>query len=194
MTGLSVTKGRKPLDGAREAYSRSLILIHWAAALLIVAVFASIELREVFEKGSAPREYLKSLHFMLGLTVLALTAARLFMRTRTTAPEIRPPPPHWQAIAAKLVHAAIYAFMIGMPLLGWLTLSAAGKPVPFFGLTLPPLIAEGKETADWLKELHHELGQVFYFVIGAHAAAALAHHYLFKDNTLKRMLPERVTR
>jgi cytochrome b561 len=39
---------------------------------------------------------------------------------------------------AKLMHLALYALMVGMPLLGWLTLSAESKPVPFFGLQLSP--------------------------------------------------------
>ena len=87
------------------------------------------------------------------------------------------------------MHFAIYAILIALPVLGWLTLSAAGKPVPFFGLTLPPLIAESKDTAEWLKELHHEIGEIFYWIIGLHAAAALVHHYVFKDNALRRILP-----
>ncbi len=194
MAGLSVTQDVKSPERTRETYDRSLVLIHWATALLIIAVFAAIELRVFFEKGSAPRENLKSLHFMLGLSVLGLTLVRIFMRSRMSAPAILPAPPAWQALAAKLLHLLIYAILIAQPVLGWLTLSAAGKPVPFFGLTLPPLIAASKDTAEWLKEIHHEIGQIFYWIIGLHAAAALAHHYLFKDNTLKRMLPERVTR
>jgi cytochrome b561 len=189
MPDFMVPRVRKPLESAVEGYNRTLISIHWATAVLIVAVFASIELREVFEKESIPREFLKSLHFMLGLSVLALTFVRILVSLRTPRPAIHPVPPAWQAYAAKFMHLAIYAIMIALPVLGWLTLSAAGKPVPFFGLTLPPLIAEGKDAAEWLKELHHEIGEIFYWIIGLHAAAALVHHYVFKDDTLRRILP-----
>lgn len=179
---------------SRKAYSPAVITLHWAMFILIAAVFASIEFRELFEKGSVPREFLKSLHFMLGLCVLILVVLRLFTLSRTVTPAIQPQPAAWETAAAHVAHLALYAIMLAMPILGWLTLSAAGKPIPFFGLTLPPLIAASKETAEWLKEVHHQLGEIFYIVIGLHAAAALAHHYFFKDNTLKRMLPERVTR
>lgn len=189
MIGLNAPQSGKLPKNAVKTYNRTLILIHWATALLIVAVFASIELREVFEKGSIPREFLKSLHSMLGLSVLALTLVRIFVALRTSEPAIYPAPPAWQALAGKLMHFAIYAILIALPVLGWLTLSAAGKPVPFFGLTLPPLIAESKDTAEWLKELHHEIGEIFYWIIGLHAAAALVHHYVFKDNALRRILP-----
>jgi cytochrome b561 len=79
--------------------------------------------------------------------------------------------------------------MIGMPLLGWLTLSAQGKQIPLFGLHLPPLMAEQKSIADWSKEIHEVLGTVGYFLIALHASAALYHHYFVRDNTLRRMVP-----
>lgn len=177
----------------RQTYSPAMIALHWGMLLLIASVFATIELRELFEKGSAPREFMKTLHFMLGLSVLVLVVVRLFMRSRTPAPSIQPQPAAWQAAAAHAAHLALYAIMLAMPILGWLTLSAAGKPVPFFGMTLPPLIGASKDTAEWLKEIHATVGDIFYVIIGVHAVAALAHHYVFKDNTLKRMLPGHLT-
>ncbi len=84
---------------------------------------------------------------------------------------------------------ALYALMIGMPLLGWLTLSAEGKPIPFFFVQLPALVNESKSVADWAKELHETGGTIGYFLIAMHAAAALFHHYVVGDNTLRRMLP-----
>lgn len=79
--------------------------------------------------------------------------------------------------------------MVGMPLAGWLLLSAAGKPIPFFGLQLPALIGESKDLAGVIKEIHEIGGTVGYFLIGLHAAAALFHHYFLRDDTLRRMLP-----
>ena len=90
---------------------------------------------------------------------------------------------------ATLASLALYAIMIGMPLAGWLLLSAAGKPIPFFGLQLPALIGPDKALAGQIKEVHELVGTLGYFLIGAHAAAALFHHYIKRDNTLLRMLP-----
>jgi cytochrome b561 len=77
--------------------------------------------------------------------------------------------------------------------LGWLALSAAGKPIPFFGIQLPALVAESKDLAEQLKEVHETVGTIGYFLIGAHALAALFHHFITHDNTLLRMLPKRQT-
>ncbi|HEY8219812.1 MAG TPA: cytochrome b/b6 domain-containing protein, partial [Methylobacter sp.] len=71
----------------------------------------------------------------------------------------------------------------------WLILSAAGKPIPFFGLHLPALISENKPLAKALAEIHKTIGTAGYFLIGLHAAAALFHHYIVRDNTLRRILP-----
>jgi cytochrome b561 len=85
----------------------------------------------------------------------------------------------------------LYAFLILMPLLGWLTLSAAGKAIPFFGLELPALIGPDKALAESIEDLHGTIGTLGYYLIGLHAAAALYHHYFVQDDTLRRMLPLR---
>ncbi|MEO8119780.1 MAG: cytochrome b [Rhodoferax sp.] len=172
-----------------DRYHLASISLHWLMLALFIGVYASINLRELFDKGSVPRDALKSLHFMLGLLMFALVWLRLAMRAIYPAPRLHPAPPPWQAIAAKLAHLALYAIMIGMPLLGWLMLSASGKPIPFFGLALPALIGQNKELAGQLKEIHELIGNIGYFLIGAHAAAALFHHYIQRDNTLRSMWP-----
>lgn len=183
---MSSVTGTSP---ARETYPPALIAIHWLTVLLIAAVFATIELREYFPKGDVMRDQLKSLHFMLGLTVWLLVLARLVLRSRERTPQIVPSPSAWQMGAAHVMHALLYAVMIAMPVLGWLVLSGEGKPVPFFGLTLPPLMPENKALAHSIEDVHVFIGNAFYYLIGFHALAALAHHYLAKDNTLVRMLP-----
>lgn len=170
-------------------YSPLSITLHWGMLLLFVAVYACIELRVFFPKGSDPREALKAWHFMLGLGVLALVLVRLLARMVRPAPAIHPAPQPWQQRLAGLGHLALYALMLGMPLAGWLALSAAGKPVPFFGLELPALVGPDKALGKAVKELHEVVGQAGYFLIALHAAAALFHHHVLRDNTLLRMLP-----
>lgn len=172
-------------------YGSLTIGIHWLMLLLFVAVYGSIELRSLFEKGSDPREALKSLHFMLGILVFALVWLRIAARLSGPTPAIQPEPDRLQQLSAKLLHLALYALMVVMPLTGWLLLSAAGKPIPFFGLHLPALIGENKDLAGQIKEVHEFVGTAGYFLIGLHAAAALYHHYIKRDDTLTRMLPER---
>ena len=162
------------------------IALHWLMVLLIVGVYATINLKDFFPKGSSARDGLKSWHFMLGLSVLVLVLIRLLARwIQPGPPEL--PGPGWQLGLAKAVHWALYIFMIGMPLAGWLVLSTAGKPVPFFGFELPPLMGLDKILSKQIKDVHETVATIGYFVIGLHALAALFHHYVLKDNTLRRM-------
>lgn len=170
-------------------YNKLAIYLHWLMLFLLIAVYATIELREIFPKGSDPRKAMKMWHFMLGLSVLCLVIVRIANRFSSSTPAIVPTPPAWQEKLAKLFHSALYLFMIVMPLAGWMILSAEGKVIPFFGLELPALIGLNKNLAETIQEIHETIGTAGYFLIGIHAMAAIYHHHFVKDNTVKRMLP-----
>ena len=172
-------------------YGSLSIGLHWLMFLLLVAVYACMELRGYFPKGSDLRTALKTWHFMLGLSVLFLVWLRLALRLLQPSPAIEPTPPAWQRYLAKGVHVAMYALMIGMPLAGWMILSAEGKAIPFFGLELPALVAKNKATAEWFEEIHKTGATVGYVLLAVHAGAALFHHYVLRDNTLTRILAGR---
>ena len=172
---------------AGDRYGRMSIIIHWVTLALLIAVYACIELREIYPRGSEIREALKSWHYMLGLTVFFLVWVRITGRLLVKAPPIIPAAPKWQLMTANAVELALYALMIALPLLGWIMLSAEGEAIPFFGLQLPALVGANEALADRIKEVHETLATVGYFVIGLHAIAALFHHYVRRDNTLRRM-------
>ena len=167
------------------------IAFHWLTLLLLIAVYACIELREFFPKGSDPRNALKSWHFMLGITVFGMTGLRLIARWLNPTPAADSSVTSTQRLAATLMHVALYALLLAMPLLGWATLSGEGKAVMWFGLELPALIMPNEGLAEWLEDIHGPLGTVGYFLIGFHALASLYHHYIQGDSTLLRMLPAR---
>lgn len=169
-------------------YSRLSIALHWLMLILLAAVFACIELRTNYPRGSDIREGLKTWHFMLGLSVFVLVWVRLIARRRMPWLAAEGGWTRWPALA---VHVALYGGMIALPLLGWMTLSAEGDPIPFFGLSLPPLIGQDKDLAHQLEDLHKTIGEAGYWLIGLHALAAVFHHYVLKDGTLRRMLPVR---
>jgi len=172
---------------SQPRYNKATIAIHWLTLLLMIAVYCTMEFRGEFERGSEPRELMKTAHYMLGLSIFLLTFIRLALRFSQPYPAIEPPSAVWQHKLAALTHLTIYAFMIAMPLLGWLILSAEGKVIPFFGLELPALIAPNEGSAELFEEIHELVATFGYALIGLHAVAAIFHHYIVKDNTLKRM-------
>lgn len=174
---------------ADDRYSGVSIALHWLMALLFVAVYAAIELRELFPKGSAPREMLKTLHFTLGLFIVVLVWLRIAARVLWPGPAVHAADSLPRRLAPTFVHLALYLLMIAMPIAGWLILSAEAKPIPFFGLSLPPLVGPNEGIAESVEELHELVGTMGYYLIGLHAVAALFHHFLLRDGTLQRMLP-----
>jgi len=170
-----------------QRYHGLLISLHWLTLLLIIAAYACIELREIYPRGSDPRETLKWLHFNIGLSILLLTLVRLAGRKLTTVPAALPTTPHWQHLVARSVHLLLYLFLLVMPLLGWATRSAEGHALALWGLPLPALGSASESLAETLEEIHETIGSIGYWLIGLHALAALGHHYLRRDDTLRRM-------
>ena len=78
--------------------------VHWLTLLLLIAVYALIELRGIYPKGSAAHDLMKTWHFMLGLTVFALVLIRLPLRGALHAPPITPALPAWQDRLAHAMH------------------------------------------------------------------------------------------
>jgi len=175
-----------------ERYGLLSIGFHWAMLLLMITVYACIELRVIYPKGSDPRDALKTWHFMLGLSIFLLVWLRLAARLMQPIPQHQLGIKPWQAFAAKAMHYILYLFMAVMPIMGWLILSAEGKTIPFYGFTLPPLMAENHDLAELVEEIHEWVGTTGYVLIALHAFAALFHHYILKDNTIRRILPTKL--
>ena len=172
-------------------YSRPSIILHWLMVAVIVAVYAAIELRGYWPRGSETREALKSWHFTLGLLVLALVWLRIAARLIWPGPAPLDEP-RWRKSIAMVTHIALYMLMIVMPIAGWVILSADAKPIIFFSLELPPLASPNEALAHQVEEVHELIGTIGYWLIGLHAAASLFHHYILKDMLLSRMGLRRV--
>jgi cytochrome b561 len=174
-----------------DRYGTLSIGLHWLTLLLMAAVYAFVELHELFPKNTPERGFMMRSHFSLGLLVMVLTLARLGLRWTSPVPRIEPPIPRWQAVSSHLLHGLLYLLMVALPLVGWLMINAGGRPVLFFGMELPVLLGKNEALSKQLKEMHETIGTFGYALIALHAAAALMHHYIMRDNTLTRMLPWR---
>lgn len=173
-----------------DRYATSMVALHWLMLVLLAAVLLLVEWLEYIPKDDALfRGEVRNWHKSLGLTVFILVWIRLAIRLATPTPPIIPAPPAWQQFAAKAVHLALYAIMIAAPIAGYLMSNAFDKPVALFGIPLPTLIAPDKELGGQIFEVHETLGNALMILVAIHAAAALFHHYVQKDNTLARMLP-----
>jgi len=167
-------------------YAPVAIFLHWAVAALIVIGWTLPHLRAVL----AHRAPIMDLHRSVGMTVFALVMVRLVWRF------FNPPPAlpsgtttivRWLSHAG---HAALYLLMLSVPVCGMLLTWAAGRSIAVWGLfTVPAAIAPAPGLRETFEHLHGLLANALIWLAVLHAAAALVHHYVFKDGLLDRMLP-----
>lgn len=170
-------------------YALPLRILHWATAALVLSLFA-IGWTIDFTSSGAARKTLLTIHQSIGLLVILLTLGRLFLRRRIGVPQPVPGLPGWMHWLAGATHAAFYLLMVALPVSGWLYTSAKGGAVRFFWLVkLPGLAAADDGWADFAFKVHEMVGFALLALIGAHIVAALYHHFVRGDETLRRMLP-----
>lgn len=174
------------MSPASERYSKPAVFFHWAIVLLIALAYLAIEVRG--PKGSESRVFWSNVHFWAGSLVLAIAVLRLTWRLWRGAPADIDSN-RAMLFLARLAHLALYLFIFVQPLLGILMINAGGRPVMLAGLDWPiRLMGADSSVHDALHAAHVFIGNLFYWVIGLHALAALAHHFLWRDNTLRRMI------
>ena len=154
---------------------------------LLAAVYATMELRGMFPRGSASREAIKTAHYFLGMTVFALTWLRLGLRLAGRTPPITPRPPAWQSALSAVVALALYGLLLAMPVIGYLLLNAEGHAPAIGSLRMPLLIAAEPGLAESLEGWHERIAVAGYWLVGLHAFAAIYHHHVRHDDTLLRM-------
>ena len=170
-------------------YTTTAIALHWLAALLIFSTFAlGVYMHEL--ALSPFKLKLISYHKWLGVTIFLLTVIRLAWRATHVPPPLAETIPLWQQRAAHSLHFLLYVLLFIIPVSGWLMSSAKGAPVVYLGLVqLPDLVGKDKALGDLLAEVHEMLNFGLLALVGMHVAAALKHHFIDRDTTLRRMLP-----
>ncbi|GGF65511.1 hypothetical protein GCM10011332_19460 [Terasakiella brassicae] len=130
-----------------------------------------------------------ALHKSIGVIVLFLAVLRLAWRLINPTPELPIEMAWYERLGAHGVHIALYGVMFVMPLSGWAMSSAANFPLSVFGwFTLPALMEPSKEAVDFLKAFHEVMAVLILVLITLHIGAALKHHFINRDDVLKRML------
>ena len=160
---------------------------HWLIFLLVLAMLIF-----GYFLDDVPKEYKAvayNLHKLTGLTILLLMLLRLMWALTNSKPLLPAETSCWQRGAERIVHGLLYAALIGMPLAGWIGAVAGEKPPHLgdFQFNLP--IAPSKALKNTAFDIHGYLAITIIVLVSVHALAALYHHFIKKDNILKRMLP-----
>jgi cytochrome b561 len=167
------------------------IALHWLVALGILALVAiGLVMTEMPTSLNKVKVY--ALHKSIGITVLGLMLLRLGWRIIAGRPKPASSMPAWQEWAARLVHAGLYLGVFAMTLSGWVYNSASNFPLNWFNLVkLPALTGPDPELKATALSVHQGALWLLLALLLLHVGAALKHHLIDRDDTLRRMLPWR---
>ncbi len=182
------------MNNAIDRYGAAPRFLHWLTVILVMVAWTLGTFGDDLPKGAA-RDTGLFVHISAGRVILMALVARLAWRAA------EPPPPaepnefgRWLGAfadpAARLAHYTLYALLIAVPIAGIVAQFARGNALPLFGIAeIPSPWIRDRAFAHNVTEIHEILANALVIVAGFHAAAALVHHFVFRDNTLVRMRP-----
>jgi cytochrome b561 len=180
--------------------------LHWLIALLVFIQlplgfymsYRGNDMASVNEKGEpvkgvwdALTGFLYSSHKLIGLTVLALVILRLLYRLTRGAPRSDPSVPPPLTGGSHVVHWALYALLIAVPIIGYTAISY-GDYLEVFGFHLPAITEKNEDLSKEVFEWHETGAYLIIAFVTLHIVAAVYHRFVRKDRVVERMIPKRV--
>jgi len=180
-----------------ERYTGVAIALHWLIALGIVGQLALGLAMTQIAMARMTEFKLYQLHKSIGVTVLLLVALRVLWRLGHRPPRLPDDLPPLERAAAKGTHWALYLFMLGLPITGWMLVSVSpyNLPTVLFGripwphLPIFTTVEDKGPVEAVMKAVHAYAAWLLIAIVAVHAAAALRHHFVKRDDVLRRMLP-----
>lgn len=161
--------------------------LHWLIAIgIFVLIYLGLE-QAGMERG--PEKFaVRGTHASVALLVLLLMTLRLVWRFMNKTPAHPDNMPGWQRLSSTLVHAGIYIAVFVQLISGAMTVATGGNSLPFFGLFSVPLpVAENDDNHEFWEGIHEPFWIVLAVLLAIHILAALYHHFIAKNDVLRRM-------
>lgn len=177
------------LKNSATSYGLVAIALHWLVALVVVGLFALGLWMTELEYYDAWYERGPDLHKGIGILLFITVAFRLVWRWLNPRPAPEPMHKPWERRLAGIAHALLYVLLFAVMIAGYLISTADGRSIEVFGLFSVPATLSGIENQeDIAGEIHEVLAFILIGLTLLHTAAALKHHFIDRDRTLKRML------
>ncbi|HQQ73796.1 MAG TPA: cytochrome b [Pseudomonadales bacterium] len=171
---------------AIEKYPLTIRCLHWLIALLMIGMITLGWCLSEMDYEAPSYVVLRQLHRTVGLTLFPLGIAHFlayaFLPRPAFAIDLKP----WEKSLAKLVHIFLLYVVIAIPVAGYLM--SGDKLVILGDITVPQFFELTKDLRKTLFEVHETLAWTAAAIISLHIAAALKHHFIDKNDTLKKML------
>ena len=176
------------LHNTPTAYGSLARTLHWSMAVLMIGLIA-LGLYMTEQPDGDPKWALYDLHKSFGVIAFALLLMRIVWRHVSPPPPLPAHMPPLERAAAHIGHGLLYLTMIALPVSGYLDSAWGGYHISVFGtFDIPMLLEKNKALFEIAEEVHEFFGNLLILLVLGHAAAALKHHFVQKDDVLTRML------
>ncbi|MDN7140358.1 cytochrome b [Pseudomonas sp. JQ170] len=177
------------LRNSSSRYGFVSIFMHWGVALAVFGLFGLGLWMMGLDYYSPWRKDAPDLHKSIGLVLLAVMLLRVLWRFISPPPPALPNHGKLTRVASKAGHGLLYLGLFAVMIAGYMISTADGVGIPVFGLfEVPALVSNLPDQADVAGEIHFYLAWGLVIFAGLHGLAALKHHFIDRDATLKRML------
>jgi cytochrome b561 len=172
----------------RTSYGIALISLHWAMAILIVALFILGLYMRGLDYTHPYYHHAPHLHKSFGLLTFALLIIRFVLSIANPKPDLIQMP-KWETFTAKSVHRLLYILLFTSMISGYLIPTADGRAIELFNwLSVPALFSNIDTQEDIAGKVHYVSTIVLVGLAALHTLAALKHHFIERDDTLRRII------
>ncbi|WP_313448546.1 cytochrome b [Pseudescherichia sp.] len=177
------------MRNSARRYGAVSIALHWLVALVVYGMFALGLWMVTLSYYDGWYHQAPELHKSIGVLLMMGLVVRLIWRHLSPPPKALASYSRLTHVAAIGAHIILYALLFAIVISGYLISTADGQPISVFGLfEVPATLTDAGAQADLAGTLHLWLAWSVVILSVLHALAALKHHFIDKDDTLKRML------
>jgi cytochrome b561 len=174
------------LKNTRHTYGLVSRVLHWGMALAIFAMFGFGKWMRTLDYYSPWYKQAPHLHKSVGITLLVLLLARFVWRLVNQHPDDSHLKPAERKLG-NLMHLGFYALLLVLMVAGYLISTVDGRSLDVFNLFSVPSFYQQKGLEDTFGFIHEWLAHLLIGLVVLHALAALKHHFIDRDVTLRRM-------
>ncbi|MEY4588978.1 MAG: hypothetical protein RL497_1054 [Pseudomonadota bacterium] len=178
-----------PLKNTDKTYGWVAIVMHWVSAIVVLGLFFLGLWMSDLDYYHAWYKTAPDIHRSIGVVLIGFTLLRLLWRSVNIKPTELLDSPGWQLTLARVIHGLLYTWFFFMFVSGYLITTAKGQGLEVFNwFVIPALITGVENMEDTAGGVHLGLACGFMCLVFLHAGAALFHHFVKRDNTLRKML------
>lgn len=175
---------------AETTLSKRTRFLHWSVGLIFIGLICvGVYMKET------KSYHLYDWHKSIGTLLFVLIMIRVVWRVKQGWPTQASGMPNWQRVLSRSVHWVLITCTVLMPVSGLLGTHFGGRDIAVFGLFFTrenlvddKVVPRNEGLGDFMFSVHEYVAWAIVIALALHILGAIKHHFIDKDNTLRRMI------